>query len=87
MNSCNQALTVYNKAKARWDARKETQADEVLLSLWDENKELAQTIREMAQKISMLEMQSGATVRADTVQAVTTYDAMMARINNQAPVA
>ena len=54
----NQALTVYLKAEQRFDNGKATKADEVILALWDENKELAKKNREMAQKISMLEMKS-----------------------------
>lgn len=52
MNAGNQALAVYTKAEARWDAGKPTKADEVLLALWDETKEQAKTIREMAQIVS-----------------------------------
>ena len=52
MDTANQALSVYRKAEARWIAHKETKADEVLLALWDINKEQAKTIREMAQIVS-----------------------------------
>lgn len=80
----NQALTVYLKAEQRFDNGRATKADEVLLSLWDENKELSAKNREMALKISLLELQNVVTIRASA-----TYAALVQRVSRgekQAPV-
>jgi len=63
-NRENPALTAYHKAQARFEKSTETKADLVLLALWDETKNQAERIREMALKISVLEMQVGATVES-----------------------
>lgn len=59
MNASNQALSVYQNAERRYNHGKATIVDEVLLALWEGNQEQAETIREMALKISMLEMKGG----------------------------
>ena len=62
----NQALFVHTKAEQRFNNGTATKVDEVVLALWDENKELSEKIRQLVLKISMLEMKNGATVKAST---------------------
>ena len=74
MKTANTALDIYNSAEARFNLGKATKVDEVVLALWDQAKEQAQTIREMAVKISLLEMQK------DSAGGTESFTALMGRI-------
>jgi uncharacterized hydantoinase/oxoprolinase family protein len=77
MRAAEQALAVYNKAAARFDNGTATKVDEVLLALWDETKEQAQRLREMAAKIAMLESKD---ILVATVSATASYAALVQRL-------
>jgi hypothetical protein len=53
----NQALNVYNKAKAAVVAKKATVTDEVVVALWELTQEQESTISAQEYKISVLESQ------------------------------
>ena len=60
MNTANpssgeQALSVYKQAVNRFNQRKETVVDEVIISLWEQMVEQSATIRAQALKLSFLE--------------------------------
>jgi hypothetical protein len=56
MSFTDESLAVYRQALGRIHSGVATMQDEVVVALWDVSTEQAKTIREQANKISMLEM-------------------------------
>lgn len=55
MNISDQVSAVYKKCLKRFKERKETIQDEVVIALWSQVKELSETVRVQALKLSFLE--------------------------------
>jgi hypothetical protein len=69
MNAMNQALNVYNNAKAAVKAGKSTVQDEVVIALWEITQEQEATITAQSYTISVLESRDSDDTSSDNTEA------------------
>jgi hypothetical protein len=69
MNAMNQALNVYNNAKAAVKAGKSTVQDEVVIALWEITQEQEATITAQSYTISVLESRDSDDTASDNTEA------------------
>lgn len=77
MNSSDKALATYQRAVERLDNHKATLQDRVFVALWAETVAQAKMIREMALKISMLEMKNDS---KESTMRMESFSELMGRV-------
>jgi hypothetical protein len=77
LNANEKALSVYQKAYNRYNNGTSKIVDDVVVALWDEVQDMAETIREQNLRISMLEAKCCGKASAEESAAVAGYTRAM----------